>query len=337
MWLWKRFSLVSFVLALIVTAAGYVALKTLYPAKYKARALVQVMQHFPSILLRTVETDGKEDYRRYQNTQQALVRSQLALSAALRDNGVSKYRTIRDQVDPIGWLQENLKVEFIPNSEVMEISLSGENPEELAGIVNAVKNGYIDEVVNVEIKARTLRYDQLKKLKAKYMELLKERRETLRKLSEGATSDHRLIVKGLARPELVSLHHGLWMRRIDLQLERAIAESRLAQRKKAAGPATDPVRKETDQIDETLAGLSAQEKVIDQGLERMAGEIRQAADRDLEREQLKAEIASIENVYRKAGAEVEALSVELGAPSRIRTIEEAVPPLTRIPVTNWGW
>jgi len=337
MWFWKRFSFVSFVLALIVTGGGYVTWRLLYPAEYKAQARLQVVAHAPRILFQTVGTDGKEDYKRYQQTQQALVKSQLALSAALRDNSVSKYRMIREQVDPIGWLQENLKVEFIADSEVMEISLSGDDPQELAGTVNAVKQAYIDEIINVDITVRAARCDQLKKLKAKYMELLRDRREAIRKLSERATSDDRLMVKGLARPELLSLHHGLWMRRIDLELERASAESRRAQLKKAAGPAIDPVRKETDQIEETLAGLTAQEKVIDEGLERLAGEIRQAADREQNLEEIKAEVDLIEVTYRRIGAEIEALNVELGAPPRIRTIEDAVPPLTRIPVTNWGF
>ena len=73
----------------------------------------------------------------------------------------------------------------------MEISLSGDNPEEIAGIVNAVKKAYMDEVVNVDIKRRADRHDQLKKIKDDYGELLKERRENLRKLAETVGSDDR--------------------------------------------------------------------------------------------------------------------------------------------------
>ena len=52
-------------------------------------------------------------------------------------------------------LQEKLRVEFVSGSEVMEISLSGRDPEEIAGIVNAVKKAYMDEVVNVALTRRT--------------------------------------------------------------------------------------------------------------------------------------------------------------------------------------
>ena len=80
-----------------------------------------------------------DDYKRYQNTQKTLVTSQLSLTATLQDKDVSNYRMVRAQVDPMAWLQANLKVEFIAGSEVMEISLSGDNPDELAGVVNGVK------------------------------------------------------------------------------------------------------------------------------------------------------------------------------------------------------
>ncbi len=197
---WTRSHLVSFVLALIVMGAGFVVWKFYHPT-FKAHARLQVMEHVPRVLFHTVEIGGKEDYKRYQNTQQALVRSQLALSAALRDSEVSKYRMIRELVDPIGWLQDNLKVEFIADSELMEISLTGEDPRELAGIVNAVKTAYIEEVVNVDIKMRPARYDQLKKLKAEYAEGLKERRENLRKLVDTTGGDPGRHLRGFPDQE----------------------------------------------------------------------------------------------------------------------------------------
>ncbi|MGO9464330.1 MAG: hypothetical protein ACLQIB_45450 [Isosphaeraceae bacterium] len=114
-------------------------------------------------------------------------------------------------------------------------------------------------------------------------------------------------------------------------------ESRLAHRKKAAKPATDSLRKETEEIEETLAGLLAQEKVIDTELKQIGDAIQKVANPTLDLEALKTDIALMEDTYRKVAAEVEALTVELGARPRIRAIEHAVPPLTRVAVTNWGF
>jgi len=125
---------------------------------------------------------------------------------------------------------------------------------------------------------------------------------------------------------LLRLYHGLWTQRVDLQRERAAAAARLARCEKAVGSATDPVREEIGQLDDGLVDLIAQKKVLDERLEQRDRAVRQAADQEPEREQLKAEIAVIADVYRKIAAEVESLNVELQTPPRIRLIETAVPP-----------
>ena len=119
----------------------------------------------------------------------------------------------------------------------MEISLSSPHPEETAGLVNAVKKAYMEEVVDMDNNRRRARRDKLKKIHQTYQELLKERWETLSKFTETMRGDDRLRVTGLKRPELLSLHHSLWTKHVDLQLERAAAEADLARRKKTAGSA----------------------------------------------------------------------------------------------------
>jgi capsular exopolysaccharide synthesis family protein len=197
-------------------------------AQCKAHARLQVSAQVPKVLYKTVETESLNggDYRRYQTTQLTLVKSQLALNAALRDKEVSNYRMIREQIDPISWLQENLKVEFFADSEVMEVSLSGDRPEELAGIVNAVTKGYMEEAVNVDLKGRIERHDKLKKLKEHYEGILKERRRNLRNLAETVGSDDK---ETLALRLQYALEHLAHVTRDleDVQSEKRKALSRL--------------------------------------------------------------------------------------------------------------
>ncbi|MFI5457360.1 MAG: polysaccharide biosynthesis tyrosine autokinase [Isosphaerales bacterium] len=389
------------------------------PAKFKAQARLQVAAQAPKVLFRTVETEGNEDYKRYQNTQQTLVTSQLALNAALRNNEVSKYRTVREQVDPIAWLQANLKVEFIAASEVMEISLSGENRQELAGIVNAVKKAYIDEVVNVDIKARTVRHDQLKKLKKQYDEMLKERRANLRELAQTVGSDDR---QTLAYRQQIAMEHLAYIRKdlADVQSQKRKAQARLkAQRPEdprgetsappvteddinawidgepsiasliaklaqdeqklnsetahfrvaARNPSGDPLLKRIQrdvaatrkllkskrealrpvaikQLEEKDRsnpitphgeGTIQQELAMFEDLERsLTAEVKTITegdqvltDKTLDLQSQQDDVAQMQASALKVGAEVEALTVELMAPPRIRTIEDAVAPLTR--------
>ena len=112
----------------------------------------------------------------------------------------------------------------------------------------------MDEVANVYTKQRSARHDKLKKLKTQYGEMLRERRDNLRKLSvyvgshESFTSQEKKV--------LPRLYHDLRTQRVKLLLERAEAETLLARRKKAEGAATEPVRKEIAQIEDRLAVLN---------------------------------------------------------------------------------
>ena len=76
----------------------------------------------------------------------------------------------------------------------------------------------------------------------------------------------------------------------------------------------------------------ARQKVLDRELEQVnhSSSIRPQvvrAKRDLVA--MKTEIAMLEESERKVAAEVEKLNVELSAPPRVRTIENAVPSKTR--------
>ncbi len=210
---------------LLTSTVGPAAWYLVPPAKYKAQARLQLAAQPPKVLFRTVETDMVDDYKRYQTTQQTLVLSQLVLNTALQDKEVSTYRIIREQFDPIAWLKEKLKVEFIANSEVMEISLSGDYPAELAGLVNAVKKAYMEEVVNVDMKKRMDRHSQLKEYKKKQGEVLKERRDYVRRLAETVGTDDR---QTLALKQQYAMEHEASLRRELLEVQSLIrrAEAR---------------------------------------------------------------------------------------------------------------
>jgi hypothetical protein len=156
--------------------------------------------------------------------------------------------------------------------------------------------------------------------------MLKYRRQQLRKLRnrrEADSGNDRLKVSGLGAPELFSLHRVLWTQRADLHREGAEAQARLEVLKKAVGDAAAPARSEIGQIERRLADLEAQEKAIDEELQQMLGAIQEATSR----EEARADTALMEDGYRKIAAEVEALTIEQGAPPRVRKFDPAVVPL----------
>jgi uncharacterized protein involved in exopolysaccharide biosynthesis len=329
----KRSRLISLLLALIVTGVGFL-IWDLARARYTARARLLVAAAVPKVLFQTVETEGRnDDYRRYQLTQVALVKSQMVLNAALQDsNGkVNAYRMIREQADPITWLQNSLNVEFVAGSEVMEIGLSGDRPDEIAGIVNAVKTAYIEEVANADTKLRMERHAKLKKIKDNYAKILKERQETQRILAEAATGDK--LRMDAATKFTTALYPIFATQYVQIRLDRAEVETLLARRKPSAA-ASDQVRKEIGQLDDRLAVLTAREKEANEQMGRLHLETSAATIPTLDLTLLDDDVALIKDVARKVGAEIEALNIELEAPPRIRMIEDAVPPTQRSFVTE---
>jgi hypothetical protein len=335
----KPFVLVSSLLALVTVGGGLLvwSLPTLRADQQQSgkspRSLLQIATRPPQVLFSTVEQgrssgDSTEDYRRFVTTQIGLIKSQLVVNAALQDSGVSQLPSIKDRTDPIAWLKQNLEVTNLKDSEILQISLasgSGASGADQAAIINAVVAAYLNEVVNVDVRKRADRHNRLKEYKKKQQDILRERREVLRKLSSSVGRGGPLA--GLERDVLPRLYQDLRTQQVKFRLERAETETLLARRKGIAGAATDQVRgKEIAQLEDRLAVLIASQKVLDEELERLIQEMHVAADRGLDQEDMKDGIAQMEEVTRKIGAEVEALNAELAAPSRIRILEQAVPP-----------
>ena len=146
----------------------------------------------------------------------------------------------------------------------------------------------------------------------------------MRKQAESAGSGEPL--GGLEKDVLPRLYHDLRSRRVQLRLEQSEAETLLARRKKAEGATTDPARQEIAKLEDRLAVLIAGQKIV---MKSWSDSPRKCAERSVASwtwPRKRKQIAQMEDASRKVAAEVEALSVELQAPPRVRTIDDAVAP-----------
>src|SRR5262249_32105983 len=150
----RRRQMLALGLAILVTAlAGPAAWFLVPPAQFRAYARLHVASSAPRIIFSTVDnTSGQESHD--QTTQLTLVKRQLVLEAALKEVKDKNLHVLRDQVDPRAWLRDALQVGFIGGSEVMEISLNGDNAQEITDLVNAVKEAYAEESVDTNGKRR---------------------------------------------------------------------------------------------------------------------------------------------------------------------------------------
>ena len=168
-------------------AAGLAAWKVVPEPKYAASTLIEVKAEKPNLL------PGAElnrvDMKIFQSTQLSLVRSRLVLNAALGRPGVKALPTVAAQADPVEWLSDELLAEFPAGSELMRLSLSGDRPADLAAVVNAVTEAYIDEVVSKDHNELSAASGQLKDLLDVHNERLKAERARLQEMAETVGSD----------------------------------------------------------------------------------------------------------------------------------------------------
>jgi capsular exopolysaccharide synthesis family protein len=149
-------------------------------AKYTTSALLQVAAIQPKMLFPTGE--NRVDFQTYQKTQQQLIKSRIVLSRALKNSKVSKLPVVLGQVDPVQWLEKRIQANFV--GEFFQISMSGDKPDGLANLVNAVAEAYLYVAVGNETADRQKRQEQLQGIYNEYQGRLKQKREDLKKLAE---------------------------------------------------------------------------------------------------------------------------------------------------------
>jgi succinoglycan biosynthesis transport protein ExoP len=168
------------------------------PPKITARMQLHVDPLPPKILFGADNQNHDDSFAR---TQAYIIKDRFVLNAALRDPEVSELSLIKQQSDPVQWLEKEIRVEF-PSPEFMLITISGDNPPEQIKIVSAVTKAYVDGYVNRELNQRKVHQEKLQKIYTRIEERMRSKKEMLRKLQEqnGAIGE-----KGMAVLQQVTL------------------------------------------------------------------------------------------------------------------------------------
>jgi capsular exopolysaccharide synthesis family protein len=136
------------------------------------------------------------------------------------------------------WLQKKLEVDFSIGPEVLRIALAGDDPEELAVLVNAVVDSYLQQFVHLEDNKRRERLALLKKYHKEWEEALQGRRAELKE-QNGEVKDpgvaalkQHFAFERLGAEERELLQYQSELRRVEADLEFLKTEK---------GPANAPV------------------------------------------------------------------------------------------------
>jgi hypothetical protein len=195
---------------LALIAAGAALWYWLPPPKEIARAQLYAPFNPPSILNRSENRLSGEAFLR---NQAFIIKDPFVLNAALNDEQVQKAKlsVLKEQTDPLQWLENEIKVD-IPSPEFIQISMSGDRPQELLVLVKAVRTAYLDKTGDKERAEREVMLANLKAILDEWEGRSKLNRKKLRDLQEKvgtANPENIAMVQKIALEELAGAQKDL--------------------------------------------------------------------------------------------------------------------------------
>jgi succinoglycan biosynthesis transport protein ExoP len=227
----KRRWLLAATLSLVLGTGAAVAAWYGLAAKFTAFGQMRIASVTPYLVFHNANNpEGRNDFSTYQRTQAAAVKNRYVLSAALKRDDVRNLDVVRQQAEPITWLEDELKVEVQEGSEIVNVKMIGSEPAELVTLINAVTQAYLQEVVNVDRKQRSDRLAELDDIYTKSKDKLRIKRDTLKKRAEevGSSDTSALNHKQLT---LLTTFGELKKQHAQVRFEQLRAEGKLASHK----------------------------------------------------------------------------------------------------------
>lgn len=155
------------IIALPVSALAAGAIWKYLPKAYTTASVLQLASTERQLIFQTADSSSpvSNAFDMYKRTQKQLLRSRFVIVHALRDDKLKTLSVLKDEPDPVAWLEKKLIVNFPDDAEVLSISLTAETPDGLDLILNSVVDSYFHEVVYVE---RQRKQDRLNNLELAY-------------------------------------------------------------------------------------------------------------------------------------------------------------------------
>jgi len=233
----RRWLLAAGLGLILAAAAGSGVYFFMPPPKHTARTLLYVPPQ-RGVVFR----QGSSDLQNHQRTQVAMLRSRLVLSSALRDPKVAKLEIVKQQIEPVEWLEKEVEGDFSVAPEILRISMKGDKPEQMTVLVDAIAQAYKREIIDNEKNLRLEKLRTLSMLREKYEERLRDRQRAQREIEQnagGRDAAARAMLLGFERQNLAWDEREL--REIQSKLREARTELELLEaRGKSAEPTVPP-------------------------------------------------------------------------------------------------
>ncbi len=217
---WLTLTLVT----MLAAAGSLGALWRFVGAKYEVSATVHVAPVVRPILFSDPDVDITRNYRQYVLTEAANIVGSAVIDAAINMPEVRALPIVAESDDPMATIQDAIRVQPIQGTELLKVSMSGGEPQEMATLINAVLTAYL---TRKDVKQREWDEKILSSLKAEQTEHEAKLKVKARQLRESS------VEQGLSSAEDIGLLVDRWMSDMQEQLtqaskDKALAEARLA-------------------------------------------------------------------------------------------------------------
>jgi len=282
---------------------------------HTATALILVGRAPAALPGSSTAADG--DYAIFKGTQVALIKSDLVLLAVARHT--EDVPLLKKADDAVAWLRNRIHVESLDGTELISISLSGEeDPEQLRQIVREVVDAYCKEVRDTN---RILKRTELDGLKSVYNQ---EKREYERQLRTYYQMSRSLESHGSTSARIDLEVIGNHLRRLDER--RSKIEDRLDEvdlRAEIAKQAADKSAGDTATIEKKFWGERLDS--VNSRVEELMKEAKKLNEPNAELDVLSDEIDQLRKAVNKLGDAIQQAEImeDAKVPDRIQVIQPA--------------
>ena len=279
------------------------------PRVYTATATLRLAANEAAPLLETADRPNAIPFDLYKRTQQELLRSRFVVTRALRsDLRCTACRCLKDVPHPAEWLEKNLGVTFPNDSEVMNVSLSATKPEGLHHLVNGVVTAYFEEFAFAERKLHLERLDNLELAYRKAESELRSKRTELKQLVERVGAGESTGLTPMQQNSLRQLA-AFQQKSTQLEFDLIQAQSELELYEGADTQGGDVAIYKN--LKRKIGLLSSQRRQLQPKLHELEMEARQLGRSSIDVEMMQMEIASLQDVFSRLGAQLARARVEL--------------------------
>jgi capsular exopolysaccharide synthesis family protein len=255
--------------------------------------------------------EGQTEANAFRKQQALDIKSRVALTQALKDDGVKRIMLANPPPDPVLWLLDEIKVES-GEGDIIHVSMTGSNPADLTTTVNAVVNAYRDEAHGKEEADRRTRRKNVEDVVTLENNALRDKHKEMESLADslGTTESGALTQKqigmlallGDKKKEYAQTQYEL--RQTQAQLDDYLAQSKILQEVQMPASALSDALEVDEQVRQHRA-MAERARLVMEHYEREAKYPEQESGWQKAR-----------NVYRRALRDIEARKSELAVKVR---------------------